>query len=218
MELALTLPRLAKAGYKLPPRGEFLDAVVAPVGHIHIALGVHGHAPGEVELAILRASLAPVQEVLAIGRELLDTMVVLVHNVHVIVSVNGDTRRTIEFASTTAADAPFTQEGACGIEKRNAVVVLVGDVQALLAIKGHRHGPGELPVTGAKTPAELAQVLLIQRADAHPDGGGTRRVAAVQHEDAPIPTHGHVVWVGKATPVVAIVHDTDGLNVLQGNA
>ncbi len=93
------------------------------------------------------------------------------------------------------------------------MVVLVRDVQAFLAVKGHRHRPGELPVTGAKTLAELAQVLLIQRADAHTDGGGTRRVAAVQHEDAPIPAHGHIVGVGKAAPVVPIVDNTNGLDV-----
>ena len=92
--------------------------------------------------------------------------------------------------------------------------MLISDVQSLLAVKGHRHGPGELPVTGAKAIAELSQVLLIQRADAHPDGSGTRRVAPVQHEDAPILAHGQIVGVGKATPVVPIVDNTNGLDVL----
>src|SRR4029453_11456185 len=94
-------------------------------------------------------------------------------------------------------------------------MVLVSDVQALLAVKGHGHGPGELPVTGAKAIAELAQVFLIQSADAYTDGGSTHRVAAVQHEDAPILAHGDIVGVGKATPVKAIVHNTDGLDILQ---
>src|SRR5439155_10426745 len=136
----------------------------APIGYIHSALHVYRHAPGKVELAVVRAGLAPVQEVRAIGRELLDAVVVLVHDVHVIVSVDGDTRGTVECASATAEDTPFAQEGTCGIENRNAVVVLVRDVQALPAVKGHRHGPGELPVTRTKTVAELAQVLFSQRA------------------------------------------------------
>src|SRR5262247_3567548 len=102
MELALALPGLAKAGYELAIGGEFLDTVVAPVGDIHIALGVHSYAPGEVELALPRAGLAPLQEVGAIGRKLLDAMVILVHDVHVIVSVNGNTSGTVEFAGATA--------------------------------------------------------------------------------------------------------------------
>src|SRR5713101_3566262 len=97
-------------------------------------------------------------------------------------------------------------------------MMLVSDIQSFLTVKGHRHGPGELPVTRAKALAELSQVLLIQRADAHTDGGGTRRVAPVQHEDAPIPAHGHIVGVGKAASVVPIVHDPDGLDVLQRDA
>src|SRR5262249_15858174 len=198
---AFALSGLAKAGHELPIGGEFLDAVVAPVGHVHSALGVHSHAPGEVELAVLCAGLTPVQEVCAIGGELLDAMVVLVHDVHVVVSVNGDTSGTVEFAGATAEDTPFAQEGACGIENRNAVVVLIRDVQAFLAIKGHRYGPGELPVTRTKTLAELSQVLFIQRADAHTDGGSTRWVASVQHEDTSIPAHSHIVGVGKAASV-----------------
>src|SRR5438067_6788719 len=94
-------------------------------------------------------------------------------------------------------------------------MVLVSDIQSFLTIKGHRHGPGELPVTGAKALAELSQVLLIQRADAHTDGGGTRWVTPIQHKNAPISAHGDVVRIGKATPVVAIVHNTDGLDVFE---
>src|SRR5712671_5018624 len=94
-------------------------------------------------------------------------------------------------------------------------MVLVSDIQSFLTVKGHRHGPGELPVTGAKALAELSQVLLIQRADANTDGRGTRRVAPVQHENASIPAHGHIIGVGKAAPVVSIVHYPDGLDILQ---
>ncbi len=112
MELALALPGLANAGHELAIGGEFLEAVVAPVGDIHIALGVHSYAPGEVKLAALRAGLTPLQDVRAIGRKLLDAVVVLVHDVHVIVSVDGDASGTIEFAGPTAEDAPFAQEGA----------------------------------------------------------------------------------------------------------
>src|SRR5262249_9820410 len=99
------------------------------------------------------------------------------------------------------------------IENRNAVVVLVSDVESLLAIEGHRHRPGELPVARAKALTELSQILLIQIADAHTDGGGTRRVAPVQHENAPILAHGHIVGVSKTAPVEPIVDNTDGLDV-----
>src|SRR5262249_9627 len=47
----LTLARRAKAGHALPIGGEFLDAGVAPIGNIHITLGVHPHPPGGIELA-----------------------------------------------------------------------------------------------------------------------------------------------------------------------
>src|SRR5215470_2702866 len=94
-------------------------------------------------------------------------------------------------------------------------MVLVTNIQALLAVKGHGHRPGELPVTSTKTLAELAQVLLIQRADAHTDGGSTRRVAPIQHEDAPIPAHSHIVGIGKAASVVPIIHNANGFDVFE---
>jgi hypothetical protein len=93
------------------------------------------------------------------------------------------------------------------------VVVLISNVQAFLAVKGHRHGPGKLPVTGAKAFAKLAQVLLIQGADAHTDGGSACRVAPIQDEDAPIPAHGHIVGISKAASVITIVHNTDSFDV-----
>ena len=145
-------------------------------------------------------------------------MVVLVHDVHVVFGVDGDTGGTVELAGVTAEGAPFAEECPRHIENRNAMVVLISDVQSLLAVKGHSHRPGELPVARARAITELSQVLLIQSADAHPDGGGTRRVAAVQYEDAPISADGDIIRVGKAAPVVAIVHNADGLDVLQRNA
>src|SRR5262249_60104836 len=39
------------------------------------------------------------------------------------------------------------------------------------------------------------------------------RVTPVQHEDAPIPAHGHIVGIGKAASVIPIVHYTDGFDV-----
>src|SRR4030095_4551071 len=96
--------------------------------------------------------------------------------------------------------------------------MLVSDVQALLAVKGHGHRPGELPVTGAKAVTELSQVLLFQSADAHTNGGGTRWVAPVQHEDAPILAYDQIVGVSKATPVEPIVNYTNGLDVLHSDA
>src|SRR5262245_53241726 len=110
MELALVLPGLAKAGYELTIGGKFLDAVVAPVGDIHITLGVCREALRKVELAILRTCRPPLQEVRAIGRKLRDTMVVLVHSVHMLVSVDGNTSGTIEFAGATAEDTPLAQK------------------------------------------------------------------------------------------------------------
>jgi hypothetical protein len=96
--------------------------------------------------------------------------------------------------------------------------MLVRDVQSLPAVKGHRHGPDELPVAGAKAMTELSEVLLLQIANAHTDGGGTRRVAPVQHEDAPVPTHDQIIGVSEAAPVEPIVDDTDGLDILQRHA
>src|SRR5688500_16903150 len=94
-------------------------------------------------------------------------------------------------------------------------MVLVRDVQALPAIKGHGHGPGELPVTAAKAIAKLSQVFLVQSADGHTDGGSPRRVTPVQHENASIPTRGHIVVFGIAASVEPIVHNPDGLDILQ---
>src|SRR5215510_11259258 len=94
-------------------------------------------------------------------------------------------------------------------------MVLISNIQAFLAVKGHSHGPGELPVAGAKALAKLDYILFIQCADAHTDGGSPCRVAPIQDEDAPIPAHSHIVGIGKAASVITIVHNTDGFDVVQ---
>src|SRR5262245_41200100 len=94
----------------------------------------------------------------------------------------------------------------------------VSDVQSLLAVTGHRHRPGEPPVTRAKAVTALSQVRRIQRADAHPDSGGTRRIPTGRHDDTPILAYDQIVGVSKATLVEPIVDNTNGLDVLHRDA
>src|SRR5713226_6482817 len=98
MELTLTLSRLAEAAQELPTGGEFLDAVVAPVRHVHTARRVYRHPPGEVKLTGPSACLAPLGKVRSVGAELLHPIVVLINDVDVVIGVDGNPCRAVEFA------------------------------------------------------------------------------------------------------------------------
>ena len=49
----------SELGYELAVGGEFLDAIIAPVGDVEVAVRRLGYAPGEVELAVSVSELAP---------------------------------------------------------------------------------------------------------------------------------------------------------------
>ncbi len=55
---------------------ELLDAVIAGIRDIDVALAVHRHAIGPVELAVASAVAAPLGEIVAVGVELLDAVII----------------------------------------------------------------------------------------------------------------------------------------------
>ena len=80
----------------MPPSGrELLDAVVAPVGNVHVSVTADGQAPGEFQL-VWAVPLAPEgsQEV-ALGGELLHAVVVGVGDVQIVIGVKGEAGRGI---------------------------------------------------------------------------------------------------------------------------
>jgi hypothetical protein len=68
---------------------ELLDAVVPGVGHVDVALAVHGHAPGLVELALSAASTAECAQEVESAVELLNAVVAAVGHVDVPFGVDG---------------------------------------------------------------------------------------------------------------------------------
>src|SRR5204862_490147 len=89
-------------------------------------------------------------------------------------------------------------------------------VELALALSGHPKAGHELPLRGefldtVVTPVGHIHITL----SVHTDAGGTRRVAPVPHENAPISAHGRIVGVGETASVVPIVHYPDGLDILQ---
>jgi hypothetical protein len=60
-----------------------LDAVVGPVAHIHIALGVDGHVGGTVQFALAGPIATELHDELAIGGKFLHAVILMVGDVHV---------------------------------------------------------------------------------------------------------------------------------------
>src|SRR2546426_4704790 len=110
MQLAVALPGRAKARQELAVGGELLDAVVAPIGHVHVAWRVQSHPPGEVELPRATARLAPLPDVLPIGGELLHPVVILVDDIEIVVGVYGDASRAVQGTVAAAEDTPLAHE------------------------------------------------------------------------------------------------------------
>ena len=63
-------------------RVEDLDAVVGPVAHVHIAIGVYGHAGGTVQLALACPVATELAYNFAIRGKLLDAVVLMIGDVH----------------------------------------------------------------------------------------------------------------------------------------
>jgi len=71
-------------------RVELLDAMIARVGNHNLAARVHGHIPRILELAVLLAVAAELEQEDAAGGKDLHTVIVLVDHNNAIINVNTD--------------------------------------------------------------------------------------------------------------------------------
>ena len=143
----------------------------------------------------------------------------MVHHENIVRGIDGDPSRAIQLPVSGPGFTPVGQvlpgRAARGIVDSHPVVVLVGDVKMPSAVQRHGHGPNELSVAGAVTAPKLSQVVFVQVTDADAYRGGAQRVATVQHEDPAVTADCDVVGIGEATATEAVVHDADGLDVVQ---
>src|SRR5712691_8843974 len=142
---------------------ELLDAIIAPISHVHVADLITGEAPGKVQLSRPLATLPPGAEKGAVSGVFLDAVVTTVHHQQVVFVIKGQTSRPVKLTVTTALPAPPGEEGALCIEDGNALQGFIGDIDVLLSIERYGHGPHDLAISGAAT-AKIAVILFGQRA------------------------------------------------------
>ena len=111
-----------------PPR---MLPVVAPVGHIHIPLRIHGHAGGQMQLPPAAAGTAELGQPLAFGGELLYPMIAVVGHIDAAGRIHGQTPRGIELAFASAELPPAGQELPLFAELADLVTAAVADIEAV---------------------------------------------------------------------------------------
>src|SRR5215813_2882699 len=156
-----------KTGDNFAIRIEDLDAVVGPVAHIHITIGVDGYAGGTVQLARACPVAAELADELSIRGELLDAVVLMIGDVHLVLLVYGNAPWGIELTLGAAEAAPLHQELTVLGEFLYTMVAAVDDIQNILRVDGDPRGGIELTVTasgGAPIAQEVA--VLIEEGDA----------------------------------------------------
>src|SRR5262249_49723758 len=88
---------------------EFLNAVVAQVGHVDVTGGVRRDAIRAVELPIPAAERAPLTQVRTRVTELLDAVVVLIRDIDVARDIHCHAMRTVELPIAAAERAPLKE-------------------------------------------------------------------------------------------------------------
>src|SRR5215831_16854444 len=166
-----------------------LDALVPPVGNIHIALWVNGHTRGPRELPVASSRCAIAGDKRAVGRKALNAVVAPVCHIYVTIWGHGETPRQIALSSATAQRAKAEEGSSARRELLDAVIVGVGYVQVALCIAGDTGWAVELagatpvrPPRGQKRPGrvesghpvqvfvgDVDMALRIHRAAAQPD-------------------------------------------------
>src|SRR5207248_3199698 len=127
---------------------ELLDALVAVVGYVDVALGIQGDAMGEAELAWAAAQAPPLGYRLAARRQLLDAVVVRVGHVQVAVGVDRRAPRQTQ-PPRRARLAAFRQPLARGAEHLDAPFATVAHVDVALLVHGDAGRGVELARTRA---------------------------------------------------------------------
>src|SRR5262249_7126383 len=122
-ELARRIPFAAKHTQEIALQIEHLDALVARIGDIHLALGVDGNRARSPEDALIGigstlgiAQLAPFAEKLAARVEVLNAVIPGVRDIHITVGRHGDAPGLLELAIGGALCAPAGGEAAVLVE------------------------------------------------------------------------------------------------------
>src|SRR3954469_22740702 len=110
------LAEAAKAHQRLAFGRQLLDAVVAPVGDVDVAVLIEGDAPGLVKLARRLARPAAFADILAVRAEHLQAVVATVSDDNVAVLLDDQAGRTQQFAIAAAGRAKFRDVIATSVE------------------------------------------------------------------------------------------------------
>src|SRR5262249_26433017 len=136
--------RRAPAADELPIAREHLNAMVASVGHVQVAVfGTEGQGPSAGELAGLRSGTAPALDKSAIGVELADPMgrvelgdvIVAVFILHDIADV-AELPRTFACLAADLADLPGSFAPVDAVERidADAIVVRIADEEIAVPV------------------------------------------------------------------------------------
>ena len=158
---------------------EDLDAVVGPVAHIHIAIGVYGHVGGTVQLALACPVAAELTYDLAIRGEFLDAVVLMIGDVHMALLVYGNAPGGTELTRSAAEAAPLHQERAVLGKLLHPMIAAVDDIQHILWVNGDPRRCIELTITAAGL-FILAKRAFLKKSELKI----TRRVRRMSHCDA----------------------------------
>src|SRR5262249_20671874 len=142
-QLARRSPLLAPDAHQLAVGREHLDAVVAGVGGVEVAVGAERQRPNAAELTRLLAVAAPGEEELAVGVELADAMVLAeLGDVPVAVGVLNDVADVAELPGPGAGlAAEVAQLDAVGVVDAPAVVMGVADDEVAVTVDAQTTGP-----------------------------------------------------------------------------
>ena len=114
-----------------------------------MAFGVDGHVPRVVELAVLVALLAELEQEGAVECEHLDAVVVLVGDDDAAEVVRSDAGRSVELTGSCAGRAETVVQRAVAVEDLDAVVAAVGDDDEAVLVAGHAPRPAQLALVFA---------------------------------------------------------------------
>ena len=197
MELPVAAARRAE-GREEPSVGrELLDAVVTPVGHVHVAVRIGRHSPRQVELAIAAPLRSEIAQEPAIAHELLYAVVVVIHHVEVVVPVESQARGAVELPIARSRLAPRREEGSGRVENGDPIGLLVADIDLPLPVDRHRRRPDELAVALAEG-GEGAEVLAVQVAYGNPHPARVAFEGPAHGVELPVGADSRVGWIVEA--------------------
>ena len=129
-----------KTGEKVAGGVIRLHPVIAPIADIDIAIAIHRHIGGMVQLAPAGTIAAELGQVLPFGGELLHPVVFAVGYIEATVGVLGQAPRGIKLAVAVAGPAELMDKLAVSGELLDPVIAAVDDVEVILPVADNTAG------------------------------------------------------------------------------